>query len=481
MSPARLARVAVAVAAALGGAHVDSTALATDLLPPPLAALFQAQGIPVETAAIIVAEGDSGATRLSLDPDSPRNPASTIKLLTTLAGLEILGPGYTWATDVYATGPVEKGRLSGDLVIKGHGDPYLVTESFWKLLRAVRDRGVARIEGDLVLDGSYFAPTSGRPGDFDGEPQRAYNALPDALALDFQTTTLELVADESAGQVRVIASPPQSNLRLDNRLRLVASPCNWRHWRPELALHHDGLQTVVTLSGDFSTHCELAALPRLLTPPGAHLYGVFDALWSEMGGSLGGRLRSGEVPADARLIYRAESRPLAELIRGMNKFSNNLMTRQLFLTLGAERLGPPANEEKARGAIAEWLVQRDLAMPGLMLENGAGLSRNTRLSAGELAALLGAGLRSEFAPEFLSSLPIAGVDGTMRKRLEGEALATRARIKTGSLDDVSAMAGYLRARSGRQYRVVMLINHPGIEAWRGKLVQDALLRWAYED
>lgn len=450
-------------------------------LPTSVAQVLSEQDIRPGAVSIAVATADSRSDRLSIDPDTPRNPASTIKLLTTLVGLETLGPEYTWPTEVYADGPVHQGRLHGDLILKGYGDPFLVTESFWKLLRAIYDRGVRQIAGNLVLDRSYFAPTPGKPGDFDGEAARAYNALPDALALNFQSTVLELVPEPEAGKVRLIASPPQANLELDNRLRLVQGPCSWRHWRPEIDLSGQGLQTLAVVRGDYSVHCEVAALPRLLATPDALIDGVFRSLWRELGGELEGRLSMASTPPDADLVYRAESRPLAELIRGMNKFSNNLMTRQLFLTLGAERFGAPASEDKGRRAMAEWLAKHELNVQGLSVVNGAGLSRETRITARDLASILAVGARSEFAPEFLASLPIAATDGTMRKRLEGEPIARQARIKTGSLDDVSSMAGYVRARSGRQYLVVMLINQQGLQAWQGKLAQDALLRWVYDD
>ena len=450
-------------------------------LPVSVARVLSEQRIPAAAVGIMVSASESRSDRLAVDPDTPRNPASTIKLLTTLAGLETLGPDYTWPTEVYATGRARKGRLNGDLILKGYGDPFLVTESFWKLLRAVHDRGIREIAGNLVLDRSYFAPVPGEPGDFDGESYRAYNALPDALALNFQTTVLELVPEPGADAVRLIASPPQANLRLENRLRLVQGPCSWRHWQPQIDLSGSGLQTLAVVRGDYSVNCEEAALPRLLASPDALMDGVFRSLWSELGGKLEGRLTVAETPPDATLVYRSESRPLAELIRGMNKFSNNLMTRQLFLTLGAERFGAPATEDKGRRAMAEWLAKHGLTVQGLNVVNGAGLSRETRITARDLASILSVGAQSELAPEFLASLPIVATDGTMRKRLEGEPLARHARIKTGSIDDVSSMAGYVRARSGRQYLVVMLINQPGLQAWRGKLAQDALLRWVYDD
>ncbi|MGH8594945.1 MAG: D-alanyl-D-alanine carboxypeptidase/D-alanyl-D-alanine-endopeptidase, partial [Gammaproteobacteria bacterium] len=206
----------------------------------------------------------------------------------------------------------------------------------------------------------------------------------------------------------------------------------------------------------------------------------FKRLWLDLGGALDGRLRVASIPSQARRIYAIESYPLAELIRGINKYSNNVMTGQLLLTLGAERLGVPGSKEKGIAAIKEWLHSEGWEFPHLVLDEGAGLSRKTRIDAKSLGRLLLRAYGSPYMPEFLSSLPIAGIDGSLRNRLSKEPITGRAHLKTGQIDGVASIAGYLKTRRGRTLVAVCLINHPGSHLGGGKQVHDALLRWLHE-
>ena len=176
-------------------------------------------------------------------------------------------------------------------------------------------------------------------------------------------------------------------------------------------------------------------------------------------------------------MHTHESRPLGEIIRSVNKFSNNVMARQLLLTLGAERQGPPGTTAKGAAAIRAWLDAAGIDMPALVMDNGSGRSRRTRVSAAGLGRLLQAAYRSPTMSEFVASLPLAATDGSMSRRLRGDPLAGRAHVKTGLLEGVLALAGYVHAVSGRSYVVVLLLNHPGVHYGVGSAVQDALLRW----
>jgi D-alanyl-D-alanine carboxypeptidase/D-alanyl-D-alanine-endopeptidase (penicillin-binding protein 4) len=183
-------------------------------------------------------------------------------------------------------------------------------------------------------------------------------------------------------------------------------------------------------------------------------------LWSEIGGTWTGKVREGTPSPLAKLVYTHESEPLAELVRDINKFSNNVMARQLYLTLAAELDGAPAQGPAAARAIAQWLTLKGISAPDLALENGSGLSRNERASAATLMKLLQAAWASSVMPEFIASLPVVAADGTMRRRLQGEGVSGNAHIKTGLLADARAMAGYVLDRGGRRYAVVMIANHP---------------------
>ncbi len=455
-------------------------ASATTTLPDSVAAQLRRYQVPIDDLSVYVAPVSGGAPMLALNTRVPRAPASVIKLLTALVALERLGPGYTWRTEAMLDGSLQDGVLDGDLVLKGYGDPYLTPESFWRFLRGLRERGIVRIRGDVVLDDSYLKVQPQGRGDFDGEPRRAYNALPSALSLNFQTTQFHMYPDRAAGRVRVFAYPPLANLDIANGLKLVNAPCRWGDHRPRFNISENGSGALIKLRGRYSAACPETTVARLVMDPVTHVGGAFESIWRELGGRVEGRFRQGRAPDDAAPFHTLESRSLGEVIRGMNKFSNNLMSRLLLLTLGVEHGGEPGTVTKGRAAVVAWLHEHGLAFPELVLDNGSGLSRRTRISALHMAQLLQAGYRSPYMPEFMASLAVAGVDGTMRSRFKGRSLTGRAHIKTGSLNHVSDMAGYVLDREGRRWAVVMFINHRGIRSWEGKQVQDALLEWVYK-
>ena len=436
-----------------------------------------------EGLSVYVQDTNAPQPLLAFNADIARNPASTIKALTTFAGLSLLGPNYTWQTTVYALGKRQGETLQGDLLIKGYGDPFFAVDDVWKFSHAIRARGLRQIVGDLLIDDSYFAPLSIDPGAFDDKPYQPYNAPPNALLVNFQA--IEFLFRPNGEQVAITATPAATTLRIINQLQLSRGKCNSQHINmtvnPPASQISSGINlSTVTFSGRYPTSCGESTMYRAVVPARSLAAGTFQALWQEQGGTISGALRAGVVPTDARPFYSQPSRPLAELVRGMNKYSNNVMTRQLFLTLGAEHSGPPATLTKSRNAIIEWLAEQGLQMPELVLDNGAGLSRHTRISARSMGQLLLLAQRSDYAPEFLASLPLAGIDGTMRRRFRKEDLLGQARFKTGTLNNVRAIAGYLQNRAGRTFVVVMLHNQAGVQHGTGSRVQDALLRWLYE-
>ena len=435
-------------------------------LPPAVAQALQEAGIPARAVGIVVEAVDGGPPLLRHNPRQAMNPASAMKLVTTFAGLELLGPAYTWRTEAFSEAVPANGRLAGNLYLRGSGDPRLDLEQFWLLLRQIRTRGVSEIGGDLVLDRGAFALPPHDPGEFDNEPLRPYNAGPDALLINLKSVHLTLLAEVTG--VRVIAETPSDGLRIDNRLRLAQGACG--DWREQVKAAVDG-QTIA-LSGSFAVACGEKSLDLAPWTADVQVEGLFRALWRELGGSLGGHVRAGRAPADGRLLAAHDSPPLSEIVRDINKYSNNVMARQLFLTLDNER---PATTEGARRRVARWLQAKALNIPELVLENGSGLSRSERISADGLAQILRAAWHSPVMPELVASLPIAGVDGTLRKRFGEGPLSGRAHLKTGYLDGARAVAGFLLDRKGKRWIVVCLINDP--QARLGKPAIDALLLW----
>jgi len=447
-------------------------------LPPKVAASLAAAGIPLNGVAAFVQEVGAPKPLLAFNAAQAMNPASTMKLVTTYAALELLGPTFVWRTEAYADGNLSADTLEGDLVLRGTGDPKLTIENFWLLLRALRARGLREIRGDLVLDRAYFEPIGDEPARFDGEPFRPYNVSPDALLLNFKTVRFTFSPDPDRQSVRVVAEPRPVQLELAQSVRLAEGPCG--DWRGRLKADFLPINGAVrvSFSGPYPASCGEQSWNVALLPHDAYVYGVFRQLWEEMGGALKGGFREGTPGPSARLLYAIESPQLAEVVRDINKFSNNVMARQLFLTLSAEVLKLPGNAARSSGVIRSWLAQKPLVFPELAMENGSGLSRRERISAEHLGKLLLAAWHSAVMPEFIASMPLAANDGTMRRRLNLDSVAGHVHVKTGTLADARTAAGYVLDFTGRRLAIVFFINHANAAA--GEVAQDAFLRWVFE-
>lgn len=492
-------------------------ALGTDApggLPPAVASALRAAGLPASALAAVVIRLDgppsggqprassapglaeAGALRLSVAAHEPRLVASLMKLVTTSAALDQLGPDWRWQTPVWLAGPVQDGVLHGSLHLAAAGDPTLSAERLWLLMQAVRAQGVREIRGDIVVDDSAFAAEpAGDPGAFDGEPLRPYNVLPRGLVVAQQAVLLQLRPDAAAGVARVSILPELAGVAWPEAVALdTTAPCG--DWRAALRLDLTDA-TQPRLRGRYPLACGARDWPLAWpeTAPGEHARRAIEAAWRQAGGSLTGRTRAGAAPLDQPPALRFDSPPLAEVVRAINKYSNNPMARLLFLTLGVQAAeldaqsdaartawrppSRPATLAQARRAVQDWAVRRAGCHPGeLVLDNGSGLSRQARASAACLAGLLQAAWASPLMPELLASLPVAGLDGTAR-RLGGPALAGRAHLKTGSLRDVVAAAGVVLGRSGARHAVVVLVNHE--QAAAARPVLDAVLDWAHDD
>ncbi|MGH8583890.1 MAG: D-alanyl-D-alanine carboxypeptidase/D-alanyl-D-alanine endopeptidase [Gammaproteobacteria bacterium] len=444
--------------------------------PPAIAKAIERSRILPEHLGIYVHETGSEAPWLALGADQVLNPGSVMKLVTSYAALELLGPAYTWKTEVYASGQLTGERLPGDLILKGYGDPKLGIERFVALLRGLRQRGICEIAGDLVLDRGYFAIDLPFPSNFDDDPYAPYNAPPDALLLNLKAVQLNLVPDLHGG-VSVIADPKPAGVQVINRLASRAGACAGRKQRSNIQIQSDADAAVITVVGNHAPRCGEAQQYASVLGHAQYVFGVFQQVWNELGGQLKGGLRVAPVPRGARLVMTARSPPLPEVLRDINKFSNNVMARQLFLTLGTLD-GAPSTLGKSQAVVQRWFGGLGLDARHLIIDNGSGLSRTERISARQLGRLLVHADRSPLMPELVSTLPIAAVDGTLWRRFRRTPLAGRAHLKTGSLSGVKAIGGYVHNRYGRRVVVVCIANDARAAA--STAIQDALLQWAYE-
>ncbi len=438
-------------------------------------------GIAKDAVVVLVVEAQGRNTpRLSYRAQVPVNPASVMKLVTTYAALDLLGPTYAWSTPVYVEGGVRNGVLHGNLVIKGQGDPKLVSERLWLLLRRVQGLGIKTITGDIVLDRSAFETLEADPSLFDGEPLRPYNAAPDALLLNFKALVMTFVPDRNNNVAQLQVEPPLAGVQVPAQVPLGNGPCS--DYRSSLkADFSDPAQ--IRFNGNYPASCGERVWPVAYADPKSFAHRAVEGMWREMGGKLLGTVRDGKLESTTgKPAFELTSPALAEIIRDINKYSNNVMAQQLFLTLGlqgkpgmqgAGSVGSMATLAASRETVQRWWRAQvsDTDLP--VLDNGSGLSRTERVTAQGLARLLQVAYASPLMPELMSSLPITGLDGTLRNS-RSKARGT-AHLKTGTLRDVAAIAGYVLAQNGRRYAVVMIVNQPGAAAARPAM--DALIDW----
>ena len=450
----------------LSAAHATSS----NALPASLASALAQTGIPASEIGLYVKNLSQNREVLSYGADRALNPASAMKLVTTFAALELLGPAYKWKTEAWIDGRADGDHLVGNLILKGYGDPKFDLESVWLFLRDLRHRGIRTIDGDVVLDRSYFAIDAHDPALFDNEPARPYNVGADALLINAKSFRLQFVPNEARQSVDIFSEPPLPQILVVNKLTLTQGDCDSWPEKPAIS------DNVMTFTGAFPVQCGEKFRYFSLLSPNDYAQALIRQLWAQVGGTWTGRAREAALPGGARLFATWESPPLADIIRETNKQSVNVMARQIFLTLGAID-GAPGSLEKSRTVLNRWLDRRGLSFPELTIENGAGLSRGDRISARHLAQLLSAAYGSPLMSEFVSSLSITGVDGTMKKRLGTSPASGRSHVKTGYIEGVRAIAGYALDMNGDTMAVVLIVNHPDARATQA--VQDTLLEWLH--
>ncbi|HEX5841082.1 MAG TPA: D-alanyl-D-alanine carboxypeptidase/D-alanyl-D-alanine-endopeptidase [Pseudomonas sp.] len=442
-------------------------------LPSKVQQSLKANKISTQSLSVVTLPLNGPGKSTYFNADISVNPASTMKLVTTYAALELLGPTHQWKTEFFTDGQLRDGVLNGNLYLKGGGDPKLNMEKLWLLLRDLRANGVQQVTGDLVLDRSHFVqPALPSFNDDGGDANKPFLVAPDSLLINLKA--LRFIARTEGGKVHIAAEPPLTNIRIDNRVKaLRAAKCpGWPDVRYNPVTEFDGTKVIVT--GQLAEGCSSQTYLSLLDHP-SYAAGAIRAIWQELGGSIQGQDRLANVPSNARLLARAFSPDLVEIIRDINKYSNNTMARQLFLSLGAQFRNEADQDDSkaAQRVIRAWLARKGITAPHLVMENGSGLSRAERVSAREMAALLQAAWQSRYAAEFMSSLPLVAMDGTMRKRLHRTPLVGEARIKTGTLNNVRAIAGYSRDSNGNSWAVVAILNDP--RPWGASSILDQVL------
>ena len=460
-------------------------AAAQQTLPATVQATLARLGLPDDAFAAVALPLAHRAPPWEYRGHVAMQPGSTMKLVTSVVALDLLGPNHRGHTELRSAAPLVDGRLRGDLVLQGGADPELGLPQLWALLLDLRQRGVQHIEGDLLLDRTLFRPARFDQNlpPFDEAPEFPYNVIPDALFVNGNLLPFEMSAQPD-GSVRAGSVPPLPGVSFTSTMTLNDKRCaDWDDdWLPAQVTSSAG-GTQIELRGAFPRGCTRRAALQLLDR--SEMTGaMFRALWQGLGGSWAGQVREGAAPAPAQagagtgtqLLARREARPWGELLRPLNKTSDNALTRLLYLQLGVPAMA--ANPQASTAVLAEravqaWFQQHGIPTAGLVMDNGSGLSRSERISAWQLARLLQVAFGGRHASELLMSLPTAGVDGTMRNRLKDSPATGWARLKTGTLRNVVALAGYVKDPQGRPWAVALLVNHE--QAAKARPVLDAFV------
>ncbi|MFM2083852.1 MAG: hypothetical protein RLY95_670 [Pseudomonadota bacterium] len=453
-------------------------------LPPEVDAALTRARIPKDAISLYVIDANPSvsAPLLTHRASTPMNPASVMKLVTSVAALDLLGPAYTWQTQVLIDpagkdGAIKDGVLHGDLIIKGGGDPKLVVERVWLLLNRIRSLGIQTINGNLVLDSSAFAvpaASAASAAAFDGEPTKPYNASPDALLINFKSLVMTFTVNTAAGVASIHYEPPLAGVTMPASTPLTNTDCS--DYRSALKADFSDPKRIRFLGG-FPRSCGERVWPIAYSDPAAFASLAMRGLWESLGGKLLGMARAGATPVQAKSLFAFSSLSLGEVIRDMNKFSNNVMAQQIFLSLSLSD-NKPASFAASRSVFSSWWQMRYggfVDAPTPIIDNGSGLSRDERVSALSLARMLQSAYAAPYMPELIASLPQTGVDGTLRR---SKAAVGAAHLKTGSLNNVVARAGYVDGANGKRYVLIAMVNSDNGAVLAGaRSVLDAVIDW----
>jgi serine-type D-Ala-D-Ala carboxypeptidase/endopeptidase (penicillin-binding protein 4) len=440
-------------------------------------------GLPLASLGLCVAPVEAGPTVAALNADRPFVMASTAKIVTSLAALQLLGERWRWRTQAIATGPIIDGRLLGDLLIVGGGDPRLSMAELRRWLQELRNGGLRDVRGDLVVDRTAFVL---HEGDHAGTPEpgldRPHHARPDALAIE--AGELHVDVQPSLGRLAMISSePPLDPNRLVNRVVARGGCAAGWHWSD------DPGPAQLRMEGQWGPRCGSRRFRVPLPADSGMTAQAVAGLWRDVGGLLGGRPREGDVRAGRTDVFRLPvagpdgvprmplsvhlSPTLAEVVHEINKRSDNVAARHLMLSLSRGFPAQPATLARARERLSLWLDRQGITHGDIEIDNGSGLSRAERARPAALVKLLRAAWADGGQRTFIDSLPVAGVDGTLAHRLQDGPATGQAYLKTGSLRDARALAGYVRSRSGRVHAVALFVNHPS--AARATAALDAVI------
>lgn len=416
--------------------------------------------------------GPKGKVLVSHNARTSRTPASVIKVLSTYAAILKLGFDYRFPTKFYTQGRISNGVLQGDIIVKGFGDPTLDSKDLSKIVAKVREKGIKKITGNIIIDRSFFRVGTKDSSGFDEHLYSAYNAMPDAMMFNERVSTICVKPKQNS----VNKKDADGSYKIINKLKVVSKPCKGRYSWPGVRIDKRKVAPKVFLQGKISKHCGQQNICKVLTKPYLSFYYAFKDKLKKAGVQVEGNMRLRKVPTNARPLFTHYSESLEKIVSKTAKKSNNLYARHLLLFLGAKQYGAPATLNKGRKAVKEILRSKGALSSGTLdIDNGSGLSRTAKLSAKMLVDMYD-NAYTRYAERWMNTLAIAGVDGTIKKRFRSTKVKNRAWMKTGTLKRTKNIGGYVKSKKGQLYEAVILVKS-NRGNWRASHLQNEIIKW----
>lgn len=402
-------------------------------------------------------------------------PASNMKMITSAMALKRVGPDYRFYTRLYTNGYIDGDTLKGDVYIKGFGDPWLVSEQMWVLVNALRNLPVTKIEGNLIADNHFFEDQHRVATWANYNGPEAYLAPMGALSFNFNTVTVYVEPAQEVGAPPVVVVDPMTDyIRIHNSAITVAGRKDHERLIVNRLPRRDHDEIIV--SGTLPKTMARKKYFLNVTDPQWYTLHAFRKYLEQAGIAVGGGLERGRVPAAARLLYEHESPPLADILRGLNKFSNNFIAEQILRTLAADVYGAPGTTENGVKLLQAYMQSLGYAEDRYNVVDGSGLSRQNMVSPDQIVAVLDDAYQDlGIFPEFIAALGVMGIDGSVIDRMNGNRHAQKIRAKTGTLNHVSALSGYFQSMDGERFAFSILLNDLNCSNGKAMKLEDDIL------
>ena len=421
---------------------------------------------------------DTGEVVYKRNSETPLNPASNTKLITSAAALVNLTPQYQFRTSVYTNAKIKDGSLQGNLYLKGGGDPVLSYEGLLALAQDVYNAGIRTVTGDIVGDDTFFDDEREFSGWHDFN--RAYSGKLSALSLGENSAKLVIKPSHRSGLApQIILDPPTSYIQIKNKAVTLSANkvyASFSDSDTDTSSPDKPAKETLVVQGKVSRKSKYGVSAYVnVNNPSLFTTATFKDALEQMGITVNGAVSLGKVPKKSRRIAVYFSESLSNIICASNKLSSNFVAEQLLKTLGAEVKGTPGTTKKGLEVIHDFLAELDIQEDSYTLENGSGLSRNNRISAEQIVKLLTYMYENfEVKAEYLASLAIAGVDGTLRRRMQDTQAERRLRAKTGAIRSVSCLSGYAASKDNETFAFSILMNDYKSGGYAVKKIQNQI-------